>query len=828
MPLLEVLGLHKPKVAAPLHASAQGDGPQAAPPQQVPAPALNRRPEYETKRQECVKMLGIFKRLKPDPVLQNIETELATIDADFKAGRLDAARAIARVDAMRLNLGVSFANIAVAQPTTRLVMLKKSPAAGFMKADIEQLEQLGNEVRDAANKGEYARALLGAKQLRSWVETAEDVAQRRSAYDTQRSAAIAALAALRTYPVLQAQVSAMDQQVVAADALAERATMHFEAGVAELQKVLSRAKTLLQFSSAGDALAKERAAADQKLAALRKHAAAKAVAEPLKAIDDLLAQASQAAAGAAAANDPAGVEAARAGVGRAVSDLAALKTMADGLAPALGALGPAGKGKAGAALVAKAEHKRYADLRATIEKRQAALLALPVVASIVGKTDAVARSLAQAQQHDAANEATQAIAALHQAEDAVAAGEAAASARAAFDTRAAALVAGKGNLIEGDAGVRFEQQLVKARAQADTFAFDAASRTLDKAEAGLEKLTVMDMALLNPRDPALLDGARKLLKLNGEKQLDEVVAALPTSVPDSVIAQLAQERFGVAFDLAAGSTGTASIKQIYAMLAKVPQDVIGNPSLRTIRPTARPANTSLGGQYIPDEETVEIYGRPGAGDKQKFGSELKNEQKKPQLPADIEDSCKPANSDPVELMDWTTLHEIGHSLDDANNFMRSKGKDDEYGGWIEYGAKIEPVAAAVAAWAHHDKSAAQKRYVVDLILGNQPQAPPAPAGLEKEAKTALAEVQRWYKTATTPEIWKDEAATKSMCIGERIYQMPYPDEWVSYNVAARRRGLTGFQFKAPGEWFAELYAGYKSGKLKPNHPAVKWLSKIKV
>jgi hypothetical protein len=49
---------------------------------------------------------------------------------------------------------------------------------------------------------------------------------------------------------------------------------------------------------------------------------------------------------------------------------------------------------------------------------------------------------------------------------------------------------------------------------------------------------------------------------------------------------------------------------------------------------------------------------------------------------------------------------------------------------------------------------------------------------------------------------------------------------VSYDAAARKQGLTGYQFRAPGEWFAELYAAYKAKMLKPSHPAVAWLKKL--
>ena len=52
------------------------------------------------------------------------------------------------------------------------------------------------------------------------------------------------------------------------------------------------------------------------------------------------------------------------------------------------------------------------------------------------------------------------------------------------------------------------------------------------------------------------------------------------------------------------------------------------------------------------------------------------------------------------------------------------------------------------------------------------------------------------------------------------------DEAVSPLASARSKGLTGYQFRAPGEWFAELYAGWKSGRLGPKHPALEWLKKL--
>ena len=43
---------------------------------------------------------------------------------------------------------------------------------------------------------------------------------------------------------------------------------------------------------------------------------------------------------------------------------------------------------------------------------------------------------------------------------------------------------------------------------------------------------------------------------------------------------------------------------------------------------------------------------------------------------------------------------------------------------------------------------------------------------------------------------------------------------------ARSQGITRYQFRAPGEWFAEIYAAFYMGQLKHSNPHNKWLREL--
>ena len=119
----------------------------------------------------------------------------------------------------------------------------------------------------------------------------------------------------------------------------------------------------------------------------------------------------------------------------------------------------------------------------------------------------------------------------------------------------------------------------------------------------------------------------------------------------------------------------------------------------------------------------------------------------------------------------------------------------------------------------------ERQYVMDRILRNPVVAP---TGLTGDAKAKFDKFETFANAALKANVWDSQSDSQKAKLGDRIYHEAYPTTWVSYLADARKRGITGYQFRAPGEWFAELYAAWKVGKLKASHPAVAWLSKLKV
>jgi hypothetical protein len=82
---------------------------------------------------------------------------------------------------------------------------------------------------------------------------------------------------------------------------------------------------------------------------------------------------------------------------------------------------------------------------------------------------------------------------------------------------------------------------------------------------------------------------------------------------------------------------------------------------------------------------------------------------------------------------------------------------------------------------------------------------------------------RWYESISLKaELWKKGDDVAKFAVRGRVYLQSYAGIWNSYDLAARRHKVSDYQFRAPEEWFAELYGMYFMGKLPKNHPHYDW------
>jgi hypothetical protein len=190
----------------------------------------------------------------------------------------------------------------------------------------------------------------------------------------------------------------------------------------------------------------------------------------------------------------------------------------------------------------------------------------------------------------------------------------------------------------------------------------------------------------------------------------------------------------------------------------------------------------------------------------------------------VDESCQPPDDkrkEEVPYFDWATLHEVGHAVDDNKKFMNANMAKSEFGGWKDYGADPSEPARVAAAHFKYDEA-----YVKSKLRGGNPAAAAKPGTVSQTNwDNAKKAVDEWCALVMNLSLWWDGTGSKKAAIGGRVYQLAYKTpKWVSYELAARSKGIHGYQFRAPGEWFAELYAAYYSGMLKPEHPSVKaWL-----
>ena len=467
------------------------------------------------------------------------------------------------------------------------------------------------------------------------------------------------------------------------------------------------------------------------------------------------------------------------------------------------------------------EHSLYLDRVAELQKRVDAHKAIKAqAAKIQSKIDDIAVALFDAAAAEVANDHAGAMAKLNVAEAAAAAADEALLKRGEFDRRA--------NLVQFDLGQREfaslkvaqEKELARARNLAAAYDFAGALKVVQEVRNAMVRMQTEKMAKTDPPDTALLaKKAKELANAGALDELDTLIKNLSPDLDKEVFITLAQARFeGVDFDVEDDGHAQESIQRMCKLMDDLPPDVVkNNPSLKKVtrRVTEKDGSTLKAPFYRSKENLVVMNSRPGKGRKGDFEPDAKG-----RLP-EREEACKPANNKPEVLFDFNMLHELAHSIDDARGYMLANGKKDDHGGWIEIGGDVDQIADAVIKATGFGKTPEERKYVVDRILRN-PAVAPAKFSGDK------ARFEKFVKAAQTPKVWDKQALTDDATLGGRVYQESYASTWTSYKAEARKRGITSYQFRAPGEWFSELYAAFKVGKLKPGHPSEVWLKTLKV
>ncbi|MBQ0930406.1 hypothetical protein [Ideonella alba] len=773
--------------------------------------------------------------------------------------------------------------------------LKKPPQADFIKDDsLKKLQDMLAAVPGQVASGDYAALNVVDRAARRELQRGQDIKQRREAFVQARTAAVQALAPLRTCVPLAARVGQLDTRLSAeADPAASISTMRFEEAISVCDAVRTEALALAPAAALATAVVNDLAGLDKRLEVLDQLAGARCPAAALETLKALRLKA-----GERAAPDTADWAGARVYITQLSTEMDNAENLAKQLDATAGVADAVQSGADVTALgkaleqlqgdVARLEAPPFPDLltkelkTARTQLSQALKLLTEGAADKVGELIAlVARIVADGwvrrEQQRSADEALTSLrervkalegqtkagsfkalagkagelkAELAKAEKAHKGGDATATQTGiastlalageidrwvedikAFDLRATDLGQRSQDAKSAGADVKAIDALLKKAAEAlAKLDLAGARKHHDDADAELTTLRVQSLAKANPDDPAVVAQAEALLKLpGGDKKLDSFVQTLGNEADFGLICKLAEKRFGIQLDertrtapgdaTTSGEAGakTVSAKGMWEALAQVPTGHAKQPSLKKV--TLDKPNSD-GGAYNWADKAITMDGRPDDGKTENFDHDTRMKA----LGHDNQDEYAPIDDTGKNLFNMTALHEIGHAVDDRLGFMNGKMGQAAFGGWRVY-TDLTPIAQAVAAAKQFDEG-----FVRQLINGQEP-APvvmPAdyPGGAEKWAKARQA-VLDWHQLATKGNIWYSYAKSKAAAIGDDVYQEAYANNWVSYKLAERAKGVTGYQWRAPGEWFAEVYMCWHGGKLdKAKHPFKDWLNAL--
>jgi hypothetical protein len=206
-------------------------------------------------------------------------------------------------------------------------------------------------------------------------------------------------------------------------------------------------------------------------------------------------------------------------------------------------------------------------------------------------------------------------------------------------------------------------------------------------------------------------------------------------------------------------------------------------------------------------------------------NEGKKEAKLAYDPAKLDKKNKAADKgDPlfgVTRFDKVVRHEIGHAVDKKVGGSDALCALEGNGAWADYGANHTAVVAAMlgSSTCVKDLGGPAQQAVIDAIVAAMSAGKPGDtdanidkiddkviSAKDKVSVKADPVVDCARKCGTGKNPWYNDG--NYVDLGGRYFQASYGKKWLSYGKAARDKKVSQYQFRAPGEWFAESYATY--------------------
>lgn len=324
----------------------------------------------------------------------------------------------------------------------------------------------------------------------------------------------------------------------------------------------------------------------------------------------------------------------------------------------------------------------------------------------------------------------------------------------------------------------------------------------------------------------------KIAILTDVAGIDKQIAAMPDHADDpSDLAKckaLIEARFGIKIEIGE-DFHARSLPRIGKMLARVPEwqakqakkapdGTAVEKSLKKLTYQTEPK--AKGNYYSSSRKTIGLQGMTEKG---------KDDEHR--LTADSGKVVK------TSYFDFTTLHEIGHAVDDRIKFMSSRMEKSGFGNWKKesyqtvLNAFLPTLVADCSGGAKKAQAADLEAMLTDLIKTGECKKPANATDKlgslfdewgEIEKHGVVAKCKQGLHTKSDP--WdKGKAHAEAVEMGGRVYHEAYAGDWYSYALADRAStGVTTYQWRAPGEWFAEIYALYYLNKLSRSHPMSGW------